>query len=330
MSDDPTGEITDIYLPIQLMDVEPGEALDFDTYVFLPTNGKYVIVSRAGEYLDTNKIEKISKNKINKLFVSAEQAQRFYTYSAAKLRRFTDSDKLTPEERTKKLISSVRYLMEELFSPLHEDGVHASKVFRNCNEIVSSYIQQGVESDWFLRVQETLAELGEQYCHSGNVSTLAALFSIGTCIGKPEHLALAGLLHDVGESQLEEIQSMDPEMMTPEQRAKYQTHPQCSVELLAKKKIGVSENVLTSILQHHESFNGSGFPSGLVGEQVSLEAQILAFADQFEKLTRSRGSMAALSPLEAVRVLKKEQTEDPSQGKYHPALLKDLLYLLPV
>ena len=72
MSDDPTGEITDIYLPIQLMDVEPGEALDFDTYVFLPTNGKYVIVSRAGEYLDTNKIEKISKNKINKLFIKKQ------------------------------------------------------------------------------------------------------------------------------------------------------------------------------------------------------------------------------------------------------------------
>ena len=319
-----------VFMPIRLLDLDVGEVLEFDTYVFLPTNNRYVKISQTGEFLNAEKIDKIKLNKINMLYVSSEQIQKFYSYSASKLRKMGSSKKLKKSERTAGLVSSVRELMTDLFS-LDSSKLHNTQnALKNCSEIISSYILQGPEPDWFVRVQEALSELGDQYSHSGNVSTLAALFSIGTCIGKPEDLALAGLLHDIGKVQLMEIQGINKNAMTTEQMELNRKHPELSMELLMQKKIMVSDSVSRVILQHHELFNGSGFPKGLFGDQICMEAQILSFADHFERLTAPAPQGDAMSPREAVMVLRNEQSEDPSKGKYHPDLLRDLLYLLPV
>jgi putative nucleotidyltransferase with HDIG domain len=195
---------------------------------------------------------------------------------------------------------------------------------------VKSYILEGAENDWYSRIQTILGERGDGYSHSANVSTLAALFSMGLGIGKPEELALAGLLHDIGIAELPaEIQVIDPEQMSKEQLELYKKHPEISVELIKSRKIVVSEVVTKAILQHHELYNGTGYPNGYFGDRICKEAQVLSLADRFDYLTRLKEGQPLMTPYQAVSHLRSLQVSDPSNIRYNPELLKQLLQLFP-
>jgi len=82
-------------------------------------------------------------------------------------------------------------------------------------------------------------------------------------------------------------------------------------------------------LQHHEHFDGTGYPNGIFGDRMCKEAQLLAIADRFDYLTAIRPGKPTLSPFEAVNQLRDIQLKDTSKTHYNPELLKKLLELFP-
>ncbi len=321
----------DVYRSVKLLDLSAGETLDFDTSVFLPGNNKYVKICHSGDEIDESRLDKIKKSKINSLYVPSKQIQKFYQHTAKKLRKMGNENAMSATERKEKLTTSVRELMSGMFSEEVSTFQSGQAVLKNCSGIVSAYIVEGAEAEWFLRIQQVIGEFGDNYSHASNVSTLAALFSMGTGIGKPEELALAGMLHDLGKSQLSpEVQALEMEEMNPAQLEEFKKHPEISINLIKQKKITISEIVMKAILQHHELYNGTGFPNGYYGDRICKEAQILALADKFDHLTKMKPGKPLVSPSEAVQILKKEQVDDPAKIKYNPTILKSLIELFPV
>jgi HD-GYP domain-containing protein (c-di-GMP phosphodiesterase class II) len=322
------GEIR-IFRPVKIIDLEPGATLDFETHIFLPANKRYIKLSASGDSLETDRIDRIKKSKFSTIQVPAEQMKHFYSYSAKRLRDL-GSAAISVTEKREKLSGAVRDLISGLFSEQTSSFETGQSMMKDCGEIVKTYIIEGAESEWYSRIQSVLGERGDSYSHSANVSTLAALFSMGLGIGKPEDLALAGLLHDIGIAELPpEIQILDPEQMNPEQLEAYKKHPELSVNLIKSRKLIVSDIVSKAILQHHELYNGSGYPSGLFGDRICKEAQIIALADRFDYLTRVREGKPLMTPSQAVDHLRALQVNDPSRIHYEPELLKKLLNLFP-
>lgn len=318
-----------VYRPVKIIDLEPGDVLDFETAIYLPANKKYVRLSAEGDALEATRIDRIKRSKFTSIQVPADQIKLFYDYSAKRLRSLGAGDMSVTEKR-EKLTGAIRDLLSGLFTEETASFESGAEIMKDCGEIVNAYILQGAESEWFCRIQTVLGERGDSYSHSANVSTLAALFSMGLGIGKPEDLALAGLLHDIGISELPvEIQALDPEKMTPAQFEVYKTHPERSVKLIRSRKIVIPESVAKAVLQHHELYNGSGYPSGLFGDRISKEAQILSLADTFDYLTRLRDGKPLLTPQQAVERLRTLQVNDPSKIHYAPELIKRLIQLFP-
>ena len=317
------------YRAVKVIDMEPGTTLDFDTSVFLPANNKYVKLSNAGDALDATRIERMKKSKFNNVHVPADQMKNFYAYSAKRLKDL-GAETLSVTEKKEKLSQAVRDLISGMFTEQSSSFESGQAVMKDCGEIVKNFILSGNDSEWYSRILNVLGENGDSYSHAGNTSTLAALFSMGLGVGKPEDMALAGLLHDIGTAELPpEIQALDPDEMTPEQFAIYKKHPEYSVQLIKSRKIIVPEVVVKAILQHHELYNGTGYPNGLFGDRIIKEAQVLALANNFDYLTRLKLGKPLLTPSEAVEKLRQEQINDPSKIHYQPELLKKLLTLFP-
>jgi HD-GYP domain-containing protein (c-di-GMP phosphodiesterase class II) len=124
--------------------------------------------------------------------------------------------------------------------------------------------------------------------HSRRVAVLAV--QVGMAMGLPpaaqRRLAIAGLLHDIGKLQVPEAILRKPGRLTDEEFAVIRTHPQRGVDLLAH--LGGFEQELPIVLGHHERVDGAGYPKGLAGERIPLEARILAVCDVYDALVSKR------------------------------------------
>lgn len=330
LSDATRGAIR-IYRPVKVLDIQAGTTLDFEVSVYMPVNKKFIKVVHPGDSMNEERIERFKKHNVNNLFVPNEQMPQFYSYTAQTLRDLTDDQNpLSATIRKEKLASAVRSIIQGLFSSQATSFQSAQSLLQDCHEIVKQYILKGAENAWYSRILEVLGENATAYSHAGNVSTLAALFSLGLGIGKPEDLAIAGLLHDIGIAELPpDLQTLDYAVMSSLQKKTYEEHPQKAIDLLKERKILLNESITRAILQHHEHFNGSGYPKGLYGTNINQESYLLALADKFDELTRMQDGSPLLSPLEAVQTLRQEQVQNPSKIHYHPEILKQLLTLFP-
>lgn len=134
--------------------------------------------------------------------------------------------------------------------------------------------------------------------HSVNVSAIAAL--IATWLKFPQDsisaVTLAGLLHDVGKSQLPEDILNKSYRLASKDYELYKTHTAIGYDLV-KKIPNIAQSVLLGILDHHEREDGTGYPKQLTSEDIHPYAKIIAVADMFdEELTINCETPGALSP----------------------------------
>ena len=158
---------------------------------------------------------------------------------------------------------------------------------------------KGSSSDWYANLLASIGEHADVYNHASRVSTFASLFALGMDHAHPEDLAMAGIFHDLGMVEIPEaiINKSDKER-TLEENVLYYSHPEKTLLNLKSKRISLPPEVEKAILQHHEKISGKGFPKGL-SDRITLDAQILSYADQFDYFTSITPGNIALSPYEA-------------------------------
>ena len=113
-----------------------------------------------------------------------------------------------------------------------------------------------------------------------------------------EDVYFAGLLYDVGmvNIPLEIIQKHDE--LTKDEDAMVREHPKISVKILSN--FTMLNSILPIVRHHHEAFDGSGYPDGLVGDEIPLGARILCLADTYDTLTSASPHGPAMSMEEAL------------------------------
>ena len=140
---------------------------------------------------------------------------------------------------------------------------------------------------------------------SDRIGKLAEL--IARHMGKSEDvchtLGLAGQLHDIGLLAISDNILGKRGTLRVDDYRTVQKHSEVSYEVL--KPVTILAPLLPAIRHHHERMNGTGYPLGLTGEQIPLEARILAVADAYDAMTHDRPQRPAMSPLETMRELRR-------------------------
>ena len=141
--------------------------------------------------------------------------------------------------------------------------------------------------------------------HSAGVAGLAE--AIARIMGFPEDqitgVHITGVLHDIGKMAVPVEILVKPGRLNDMEMSLIQVHPQAGYEIL--KGIEFPWPVAQAALQHHERMDGSGYPKGLKGDEIILEARILAVADVVDAMTHHRPYRPAFSLPNAVKEIKK-------------------------
>jgi diguanylate cyclase (GGDEF)-like protein/putative nucleotidyltransferase with HDIG domain len=142
------------------------------------------------------------------------------------------------------------------------------------------------------------------YGHSKRVNVYAAALAekIGLSSDEVSALSAAALLHDIGKVGIPDKVLNKKGKLSKEDWEAIKAHPRLGANIISNiPKLAPAVN---TILYHHERWDGSGYPEGLKGEEIPLEARILALADSFEAMTSARPYRPALSLEEVVAELK--------------------------
>ena len=116
-------------------------------------------------------------------------------------------------------------------------------------------------------------------------------------------LSHAAPLHDVGKVAIPDAILLKPDKLTAEERAIVETHAEEGHRLLRGSSSSILDLAATIALSHHEKWDGSGYPRGVVGETIPIEGRIVAVADVFDALTSDRVYRKAFSVDEAVEIM---------------------------
>jgi putative nucleotidyltransferase with HDIG domain len=116
-------------------------------------------------------------------------------------------------------------------------------------------------------------------------------------------LRFAGILHDIGKIAISEDILNKPGKLSPVEREVIETHPVESARII--RPIGFLKDVVPIVEHHHEWFDGTGYNTGLVGEDIPKGARVLSVADAFEAMTSDRPYHGAMPWTEAVAELKR-------------------------
>ena len=156
--------------------------------------------------------------------------------------------------------------------------------------------------------------------HSERVTEQA--LKIGKAMGltpnELEDLHRGALLHDIGKIGVPVSVLDKPEMLTEEEYKVIQAHPHIGARIL--EPIAAYAPIIPVVREHHEHFNGEGYPDGLAGEGISIGARILAVADVFDALISDRPYRKGME-LEATLTLIKEKSGE----QFDPMVVKAFL-----
>ena len=142
------------------------------------------------------------------------------------------------------------------------------------------------------------------FTHNINVATLVILIGQTMELSREDlqELSIGALLHDVGKLKIPLTILNKEGKLTDAEFAEMKRHATYGYEILCRSS-GISERSRMIALQHHERFQGMGYPRGLKGKDISLFARITAIADVYDALTTDRPYRVALSAYEAIKIV---------------------------
>ena len=159
----------------------------------------------------------------------------------------------------------------------------------------------------------------EAYASEHAVATAALIIALGQQQGMAqpelEKLALGAMLKDIGQSAIDAKLITKPGMLSKSEYTVVQSHVEEGLAVLEATS-RLSETSVAVVLEHHERYNGCGYPYRMAGDEISLAGRMAAIVDSYDAMTSERPYRPAISPALALR-----QLYDQSGTQFDPDLI---------
>ncbi len=204
--------------------------------------------------------------------------------------------------RARRAFESGETILSTLLTDIRQNRMpQVEQVKDSVGHMVASMIDNPDALMWVARLRE---EHLQTYQHGVRVSLY--MIALGRHLGFPkdmlESLGLIGMLADVGKTRLPRALLDKPGMLNPAEYSIAKEHVRLGLEALSSG-MQLAPEVELGILQHHERLDGSGYPKGLKGEEISIYGRMAGISDSFAALITPRPYANPLAPQDALMSL---------------------------
>lgn len=230
-----------------------------------------------------------------------------YEFVAEKLKEVVADKTMKPEKRAEAIHLHTADMMKNMWE--NPTGEKIAQFKKSICGIVDLILSNDSTSSHLLNITSYNYDT---FIHSVNVGVLS--ISLAKVVFEKEdkhdmHALGAGFfLHDLGKIRIAEAIINKPGKLTEEEMTIMRRHPGMGFNLLLETK-QISDESRLIVLQHHERYNGTGYPKRLRGEDIHIYGRICSVADVFDALVSKRPYKAQLNPFESLQLMKDEMLD---------------------
>ena len=305
------------FTPIRIDEFYSSESVLFDLYIKLGSN-RYVKILHAGDQFSKKRIKSYKEEKgVTFLYFHQKDRRKYIQFNNWFAKKIINLKGVDANKKINQLKNVSQKYIEEIYTVgLKPQVIEQGK---EIVENISNFIEQ--EDDLYKLLKKFEAFDPKAYEHSFIVSIFA------TAIIKQfewkskiiiESTALACLFHDIGKLKLDkELINVKPQDMNTKQLEMYQQHPIFAIEMIDGNRM-ISNIIRQIILQHHEAFDGSGFPFGLTSSKILFLSNIVACANDFTHLMINND----ISPPQALKMMLNDKNQ---MNKYNSKIIQHFI-----
>jgi HD-GYP domain-containing protein (c-di-GMP phosphodiesterase class II) len=294
-------EPTSGYMPVQVDMLRRLPHATTDLYIQYAAHGEPVLYYRAGGPFESDQASRLIQSGIRQVLVRTDEFYKFAAHLLATVDQQAEQECVPPEERFAALQLAMAVEIEHA-ARLVDSGPYVLIAEKLGRELTSLLVNNNVlPRDLFRLARHDFLT----FTHITNVASYGVLLAerLGLCRENEfEPLAKAAILHDIGKRFIPASILQKPGKLDPEERAVIETHPQRGYEELCERD-DISHEQLMMVYQHHERFDGKGYPVGFQGEEIHPWARMLAVVDVFDAMTGTRPYRRPASPKDAMEYI---------------------------
>ncbi len=285
--------------------------LPYDLYINSSSHAKrekFVKIFHKGNLLELSDLDEF-RRKYHQLYVDEEQRDLY-------LRSLVRVDDVQDVQKAEVIKDSAITYLKSVFDSDHEfTNEVLDETISGCRESVESMVDV-IEDYDITDVHKLIGELSFHdfytYDHSINVSMycISILKALNPKADRKDLViaGMGGLLHDIGKIKIPTSIINNPGKLSDEDFKVIKDHPDFGYGLLCDHDCshheGVDFDVIKRVVhEHHENFNGTGYPNNLKGTEISVFARITAIADFYDAITTKRSYHEVLSTEDALEVM---------------------------
>ncbi len=243
--------------------------------------------------------------RLSRLFGPGAQYKKFSSQRKAASETPVYVDQTLIEEElpmAKEAHEKVQVVIEEVIADLNKNkDLDLEKVGDAVGWMVQSVVRNPDGMIWLARLKSV-----DAYTYDHGLNTAIYLIAFGRHLGLPEDqlqtIGTVGLMQDVGKIKLPKALLDKQERLVPAEFKVFQSHVAHSLDIIRTSKEATDE-LIGAIAQHHERFDGSGYPKGLYGDQISLLGGMAGLVDSYTAMISARPYAQPISVQQALHDL---------------------------
>ncbi|MFK8041672.1 HD-GYP domain-containing protein [Congregibacter sp.] len=213
-----------------------------------------------------------------------------------------ETDWHTEYPEATKAVTTLSESVEGMFQALGRgDRLDLLGIKQSVNPMIDSVARNPDACIWLARLKQS-----DEYTYQHSVACSVWAVVMGRQLGLPKtdlrSLAIGGLLFDVGKLKVSDELLRSPKRLTGADLDLVRQHVFFGAEM-AREKSNVNADITAMILQHHERYDGSGYPDGLQNQKIHVFARIAGIVDCYDALTSHRSYAPAIAPSQAIKHL---------------------------